>query len=175
MNGQIWFSIEGWCVLGAQFLEMGVVFALFYGLPKGSIDGPLVHIIGLALCVALLAASFFILAHKHTLYINHVNPSSEKDVLAWYQTITGVESPPLATAADAAFAEWYTKLFGEQKEPQPIVVRWAKKMAAEIWNDARLAFADAIKKQSVLRVKTHGIQWQSPPLPFFHTYLPLMF
>lgn len=156
-GGEIWFCPEGWCVLGAQFLEITVVFALFKGLPENSIDGPIVHIIGLVVCVLVLAVSFFLLAHKHTLYISHVNPTSEKDVLAWYQTVTGVESPPLGTAADSAFAEWYTKIFGPQTESQPIVVRWAKKMAAEIWNDARLAFAESIRKQSILRVKTHRI------------------
>lgn len=110
-NGSIWASVEGWCILGAQFIDMGVVFVLFKALPKNAIDGPLVHIIGLAICVFLLGTAFFVLSHKHTLYIHNVNPTSDKDVLNWYATITGVDSPPLGTATDAAFAEWYNKVY----------------------------------------------------------------
>lgn len=143
-------------MIAAQALEIAVVFAIFYGLPEDTIDGPLVHIIGLAVCALVLSISFFLLAHKHTTYIKHVKPTTEKDVLDWYQTVTGVESPPLATASDQAFADWYNKLY-PNNQSQVVVVRWAKKMAAEIWHDARVTFANEIKRQSVLRTKTNGI------------------
>lgn len=93
-------------------MDIAVVFLIFYMLPISTIDGPLVHIIGLVICVLILGVCFFLLSHKHTLYISHVNPTSEKEVLDWYATQTGVDSPPLATAADSAFAEWYNKLHG---------------------------------------------------------------
>lgn len=166
---QIWTSVEGWCVLLAQALEIAVVFAIFYGLPDNTIDGPFVHIIGLAVCVLVLGISFFLIAHKHTMYIKYVKPTSEEDVLKWYQTITGVSSPPLATATDAAFVEWYNKVYPNNSQSSAVVLRWAKKMATEIWYDARVAFASAIRSQSVLRVKTNGNNSCSSLL-FFYLY-----
>lgn len=86
--------------------------------------GAIVHLIGLLVCVLIMAAAFFILAHKQTTYLLRIIPTKDDDVYSWYASYRGCIKPPSPNANDEALAKWFLQLYpsavpeGKKLEPE---------------------------------------------------------